>query len=674
MKLHNKLVIKKGDHEFVSYNNVLVSAVENLSEFKPYFLYLAIGEGGDETKLNQVNLYDCKKVYPLMTVEYNFNPLNGDLFLTKKLEISPLDTTPLKIVEVGVCGEDSDNPKIANRFLANGGEPIYRDVGEGMSFEVTINLSVDAESKVVFTAGENSFVRFLLGDMEFLDGKPKFYMAKGTNKTSNSEVISRDAVGLKKYPVTVTNNFEWVYSTLESSLVADLGFGIIEEVLLLMGDEVVARCNTADCSGKIEGKELSLTVDWDNMATINEYGVSEISSVYDETAGETIEDYALFKFGTSFSNEYQNVFSEFGFSSFTERLVSKDGDKIAFIHDNTMDIFDFSGDVPVQMPIDVPIDMSGVYLIVLIMDRLFLKYYDEESETYGVRFYLYYDDEWHKRDFTLSANSGLFPGVNANGKWLAMAGGKLEGDENKMTFMVVGESLFYYWANSVTNNYILRVDYSGYNAVYKADYLKAMMPSNRILGAQFVTYDKRYDRVGVISGTGSYENITDTPAVEIARDYQSGGFPRAAKNFIYAIDQEKKNLRAYSIDCKQEQVVNFPTAESFFIDEKLEYIAIQEADKRVRLFYLDGSLTPYEFMGGLPSEGDAEIEDVEFAGGKVVVFFSDGSIKYMTINKNKLAIVGVESGHEIKIVYSADNTPGLTGGNVRTAIKLTVSS
>lgn len=674
MKLHNKLVIRKGGQEFVSYNNVLVSAVENLSEFKPYFLFLAIGEGGDETKFNQVNLYDCKKVYPLKTVEYNFNPLNGNLFLTKKLEIDPLDTTPLKIVEVGVCGEDSDNPKIANRFLANGGEPIYRDVGEGMSFEVTINLLVDAENKVVFTGGENPFVKFLLGDMEFSEGGPKFYMAKGTNKTSNSEVVSRDAVGLKKYPVSVTNNFEWVFSTLESSLVADLGSGVVEEVLLLMGDEVVARCNTADCSGKIEGKELSLTADWDNMATINEFGVSEISSVYDETAGENVDNYTLFKFGTTFSNEYQEAFKGFNFSKSTERLVSKDGDKIAFIHDNTMSIFDFSGEVPIQMPTDVPVDMSGVYLIVFLMDRLILKYYDEETDTYGIRLYIYYDNAWRTRSFSLSTNESFFPGANADGEWIAMAGGKAEGDENKMILMIVCKSQIYYWRNKVSSNHMLQSDYAGYNTIYTSEYLKAMMPSNRILGARFVTYDTKNIRVGVLSGVGTYENITDTSAVEIARDYQSAGFPRTAKNFIYAIDQEKKNLRAYSIDCKQEQVVNFPTAESFFIDEKLEYIAIKEADKKVRLFYLDGSLKPYEFMGGLPSEENKEIEDVEFAGGKVVVFFSDGSIKYITINKNKLAIVGVESGHEIKVVYSADNTPGLTGGNVRTAIKLTVSS
>lgn len=674
MRLHNKLVVKKGSREFVSYNNILVSAVENLSDFKPYFLYLAIGEGGDETKFNQVNLYDCKKVYPLETVEYNFDPAKGDLFLTKKLEISPLDTTPLKIVEVGVCGEMGDNPKIANRFLANAGEPIYRDAGEEMSFEVTINLSVNADSKVVFTAGENPFVRFLLGDMEFLDKKPELFMAKGTNKTPNSETLSRDAVGLKKYPVKVTQNFEWVFSRLESSLVADLGAGLVEEVLLLMGDVVVARCNTSESTGKVEGKELALTADWDNMATINEFGVSEISSVFDETTGENVDDYTLFKFGTTFSNEYQEVCVGLGFSQSTERIVSKDGDKIGFIHDNTMDIFDFSGEIPVHSPIDEPVDMSGVYAIVFVMDRLILKYYDELTETFGVRLYMFYENGWHKRNFTLSANESFFPGVNANGDWIAMAGGKAEGDENKMILMIACPSQIYYWRNKVSSNHLLQGDYAGYNTLYTTDYIKAMMPSNRIPGARFVVYDKKNIRVGVLTGMGTYENITDASAVEIARDYQSDGYPRTAKNFIYAIDKANKRLRAYSIDYKQEKIVDFSTAERFFIDEKLEYIAIKEADKSVRLFYLDGSLNAYEFMGGLPSVGDIEIEDVEFAGGKVVVFFSDGSIKYMTINKNKFAITGVEREHAIKIVYSADNTPGLTGGNVRTIMKFTISS
>lgn len=674
MELHNKLVIKKGEKQYISYNTVLVSALECLSEFKPYFTHIAIGEGSAKTIFNQVKLYDCKKVYPLTTVAYNFNPADGDLFLTKKLEIDPLDTTPLKIVEVGACGDLGPNPKIANRFLANEGEPIYRDVGERMTFELTIFLKVDSKSQVVFTAGNNPLVKFLLGDMDFYGEDPNFFIAKGTDKTPNNEAVSRNAVGLSKYPVKTTQDFDWLYGELETSLDADLKSGVVEEILLLLEDQVVARCNVSESSGKTTGKEITLTADWDNMATINEFGVSGITGVYDKTTETSVNDtFGLDLFGTTFANEYQALFSGLGYTKSTQRIVSNDGDKIAFIHDNTMDIYDFTKLIPTQMLVDVPIDMSGVYAIVFVMDRLILKYYDAPTDSYGVRFYLYYDSEWHNRPFTLSANESFFPGVNADGAWIAMAGGKAEGDENKMVFMVVTKSRFYYWRNKVSSNHLLQSDYSGYNNIYTADYLKTMMPSNRITGARFITYDKKNIRVGVLTGVGNYENITDTSAVEIARDYQADGYPRSAKNFIYAIDKTQKKLRAYSIDYKQEKVVSFPTAQKFFVDEKLKYIAIQEADKKVRMYYLDGSLNCYEFMGGLPSIDGADIEDVEFVGDKVLVFFSDGSIKFITINRSKYIITGVERGHEIEITYTADNTPGLTGGNVRASIKFTIN-
>ena len=160
MKIHNECVIKTKDKTYTCFNNLLFPFAEAVSAGEAYATYLAIGTGVEQENLYYLSKFD--RVVKLVDEAHNFNPLNGQLFVRKKWVLDETDATPYEIVELGLTANgDSDNPKIVNRFLVNGGDPIYRDAGEEMSFEITIYLDFDNNSNFKLTAGENSLVKLI---------------------------------------------------------------------------------------------------------------------------------------------------------------------------------------------------------------------------------------------------------------------------------------------------------------------------------------------------------------------------------------------------------------------------------------------------------------------------------------------------------------------------------
>ena len=153
MKLHNKLIIKKRGEEYQCFNNLLLPAIEAIQDFSPYTNHIAIGCGVSATVERQESLENYIKTYPLVTKSYNFDPAMGELYVTKELVLDASDRSALEIRELGLAVSNEASPKIANRFLSNGGEPIYRDPGEEMSFEVTVYLTLGENLSLVPTLG-----------------------------------------------------------------------------------------------------------------------------------------------------------------------------------------------------------------------------------------------------------------------------------------------------------------------------------------------------------------------------------------------------------------------------------------------------------------------------------------------------------------------------------------
>lgn len=674
MKLHNKLKITKGNREYVSHNNLLLPAIEFLSENKPYFSFLAIGENGDETAESQQWLNCFKKTYPLSTISYNIDPSKGELYITKKLVLTEDDQTPLKILELGVTADgESDNPKVANRFLANMGEPIYRDAGEEMSFEVTIYLTQDENSQAVFTAGENKLVKYLLGDYpNEYESHPPFLIARGYNTTPNSTIISRPNSGIFLTLASVEKNLDSLNGSYEMKIYADIGSGEVREFLLSMDGQIVLRSNTTELYGEETGIEKTLTADWDNMATLDVAGVKSIDKVMDLTTGEEITDYTTCVFGTSFTDGFRRIFQNMGYTKDTWRIVAKDALKIGFVHDNIMDVYDYSGETPVLMATEAGIDTTDAYIITIIKDQILIKWHNQESDTYGVRFYLYHDDMWHNELYKIGNVDDTLRQINKDKKWRDFDVTISSPDwGSDLVYMAVSELVIQAWKTEL-EIFGLTSNKNYFSNIMLTHNLTALLPSNRMAGGMFIFYNEKGDNIGLTSGVKGYERFSDDFGLDILKNYNTNGFPFGARNFVYAIDDNLKMLKAYSIDARVGKTVTFENAEKIYISRMLDYVVVKEGDFDFKVYYLDASLNLYEFMGGLPYMS-TKIVDVEFVNSKIILFLENGQIISRQINLSKNAIVGVEKDHEIKVTYSADNSPGLSGGNVRAIVKIKTS-
>ena len=668
MKLKNKLKITKGDKVYESFNNLLFPAIEFLSENKAYFSFLALGDNGDETSTTQEYLGGYTKTYPLVTSKFNIDPSLGSLYITKELVLDKTDLTPLEIREVGVTADGENfNPKVANRFLANMGEAIFRDAGEEISFEVTIFLEPDSTSQAVFTAGDNKLVKYLLGDFpNDFNGHPPFLIARGYNTTPNSEIISRPQTGVMLTLASVEKFLDKDNGCYEMKIYADIGAGEVKEFLLGLDDQMVLRSNTSELFGEETGIELTLIADDDNMASINVSGLKSIDEVKDMTTGEILTDYTTRVYGNSFMDGFRRLFQNKSYTMDTWRVVSVDGKMIGFVHDNTMDIYDFSTSTPTLMPTKTTIDTTNAYLITMIRNELLIKYFDSETSTYGVRFYSYHDGKWEKHAFR--PTTAAFYKCNAEHKWFDMTpvyAGPSYPDE--IVYVTLGETCFIGWKTYLYFNE-LQSNRVYFNNVFSTQKVFGMQPTNRNEKGMFYMYNSLKDNIGVTNGINEYSFIDNAFATNILKNLNG----MASRNYLFGVDESDMSIKAFSVETSECKTISFEGALKIYVSPRLDYVIVKDSDFDYRVFYLDGSLNLYEFNGGLPKLQFKPI-DFEFVDNKIITFLENGLIISREVNGNKTAIVGVEMGHEIKVTYSADKTPGAGGGGVRAIVKITTT-
>jgi len=298
--MHNKLVLNYKGKKYISYNNMLPFVLDAINEGLLFTSHLAIGSSGKETALGQEHLYDYKLTLETETVASNFDPQKGELFVTKRAVIESEHPLPLEIMEIGLTPFASDkNPKIVNRFVLSESEPIIRDKGDEISFEVTIYLGLSDNSTLKLTGGENNLVKRLLGELE--ENNLEWSLAKGDNATINSSIISREDFEGRQYPSNVSIIGNEDLTKLTISISGSIGAGVVQELLVLYGGEVVMRLNAAEVfGGDDSGGEFTGVVDNDKSLSILVSAVKELSSVT-TASGEEITGYTTSNFGTGFS-------------------------------------------------------------------------------------------------------------------------------------------------------------------------------------------------------------------------------------------------------------------------------------------------------------------------------------------------------------------------------------
>lgn len=656
MIIKNRLEIIKGESVVVTYNNLLEPALNFIADGKAYADFLAIGRGGKETTSEMTNLEEAECVLPLVTDSFNFDPENGELFLNKVLVLDESDKTALEIVEVGLTADqESLTPMVANRFLANAGEPIFRDPGEEMTISVTTYLEMDSESDLFLTAGSNALVKLLLGGG--MDGDA-FYFARGNDDTPNSELATSNSVGLLKIKAEATPEIDYDSRSLRIKLSSNIGLGEVVEILLLVGDNVVARKNIKEISGVVDGLTIELVADDDNMVTIPKAGINAVTGVAD-SVGQAITEFETKMYATGFIGGYTQEFVDAGYDASTTMIMGRQEHKVAFIKDGAIRIFDFMGDECLEH-ITTRIDISNAELYMLFDKYLFIKIKRSETSYDILAYELGNKNTYWSRSF-YGCSSG-YPGTSRTDKWESWDLCQLGADQdNKLFLMFSTPSWLFAYRVFQKADYCFYSDQSIYSNVYTVDYITGMPASNR-LPVCFASYDKSKDRA-VVYKNETYMRYTDPVAIDITKNYIEDGYPRMAKNFLFAVDKQSKEIKCFSIDTEQSKTLSFPDATDIYVSKNLDYIGVTK-ESGVWLYYVDGSLNLYPFITPLPERDGATIEKFEIMQKVVLVWFSDGVIASIKLALDKFVVQSVEKGSGVTITYMADNTPGLGGEEI----------
>lgn len=657
MLIKNRLKITKNNFTTVSYNSLLLPAVEFIKDGLAYSDFVAIGTGGQETFSGDTHLSFWSVTKKAETDSFNFDPMNGQLFLTKRLVFDESDTDSYEIVELGLTADGNNpNPKIANRFVVNGGKPIFRDPKEEMEIEITIFLSESSESNLSITGGSNPLVKFLLGGG--MESPKKFTVARGHDLTPNNVRVVRENNGLVEYDTEVVPKISEENMELEFFITSDLGLGVVDEILLLLNSVVVARQNVKEVSGLAEGDTLTITADADCMVTVNEYGINSISKVKNAETGAEITDFSTKRFATSFESGEENIFSGFGFSSSTKRVLERTGKKIGFWVDNILRVFDFSGSSIIEHDA-TSVDMTNVQLVSMFDRFIFLKV-KTGVNLYDVYAYELLGNVYTKRDF--NADNTVRDGVSKYKKWKAMDVAQAGAEDESMLVLLISAGIwlfgYYLYQDPVTGAFdSTRNTYTNY---YTADRINSLIKTNRHQMG-YVSHSQADDRL-VMWIDKSHVPSSDPFAKDVASCQIANGYPKIAKNFAYAIDQDNMQIKAFNIDSNTGKIVSFE-GNKITQSVNLDYLAVW-GDEGVKVFYLDGSLEPYQFEEVLKSRPNATLEDVEFVGGSILKFWSDNVISREKLNFNKFIIEPIPEGTTVQVSYAEDNTPGVGGGKV----------
>lgn len=650
MKIHNKLEIKTKDRVYTSFNNMLPGFVQMLSAGEAYSKYLAIGTGVVQTDINHLSKFET--AVELVSDSYNFNPLNGQLFLRKKWVLAETNATPYEIVEVGLTSnEDNDNPKIANRFLVNGGEPIYRDAGEEMVFEITIYLDFDASSNLKLTAGDNALIKFFLGEGKEGD----FFVARGYDDTDNETIVVRDGAGTDKVlvePAVLINDDP---PKIVFSFDGLLSPGGITEFLLFIGEEVVARQNVQNVFGGTTSVVVEILPDEDGVATLTTPSVESVSAVKNASSGEAVEGFSVIPYACGFQGAPEELFGGLGLPVGGRVLDSKTQDRLAFFDGDRARIFKMTDSGVEELDTSL-INLSDGYLFFMFEDMFFVKCAHPDG-TYSLRYY-HYDTASSKYvvcNYYLSSNS--YVGVNKEDYWTDMDGFRMDQARNNSEFMfvIVSENYIYgYKTMKLFGNALYNADTTMASG-FKAATAVTMEPTNSFQNV-IVCYAPSVNRM-VYRKNYVYYTTDNAWATSIVRDYRDNGYPKVAKNHVYAVDDEAQIIKLFSIDSLTEKSIHFENAKNIYVDNALDYAVVKYNSGAVRAYYIDASRNIYEFMMSVPAMED-EIDKFYVVGDYFVFKLKNNKYFRIKLDKSKVKISPLSKGELFQVELMADTTPG----------------
>lgn len=338
-KLHNKFEIKIKDKTYIAYNTLLKNVYNKIANLEQFTSHIALGTGSTAKTFTDTQLGTYARTYAATTEEISTDISNNTLYIKKLVSLDDSNQDSFSFSELGITNSSTYNPTIYNHVLLKDENDnvltITRDAGEPIEIRVTIYLELSAGAKALFTSGNNKLIKRMLGE-DFTVTDNKLYAIRG-NSLSENNYIPRtltDTTSKTQFTSNITfgNNQD-----ADITFVAQLGAGQTEEILGLYDGDVCIRFGTYNI--QTANNETLSDNPADYILEIDE-NVKSIDSVKDSNQTD-ISGYNVKKYSKKFGDKLTNLFDQ-NFTDATTRVISKDGNTIAFITNTYTHIYTYN--------------------------------------------------------------------------------------------------------------------------------------------------------------------------------------------------------------------------------------------------------------------------------------------------------------------------------------------
>lgn len=613
IKLHNKYEIILGDKTYVAYNTITHNIFDAISNFVQYSKYIIFGRGTKIIDYNSDYMEGGIIWKESELEELQCDPSKGVMFARRTASV-PKENFSFSFSQVAITHQNNtgSEPVVYSHTFVRDENGEILEVQKDFDTELLVRYTIylEIENPTVLTPGENDFVKAMLGE---LDHVPVVSLVRGQNTTPNGEFVSRHI------PANATKHeCEKTLSKEQSPSITyafDIKSGETLELVLLFDDNPVARVNTLESAKKFS--------DYGNFTSQTNYTLDLVEylayiEAIQDLDGNEITGYHSRAYAKDFLDFLTDPFDA-DFTSSCARWVSKDGNKLAYVANDTVYIY-LNKNYGLTK-ISNNITASGLTKIVMFENYIFAFYKNKSLVLYKIENscaveigfdktqYEVFDESYDWQDFEVISN--------ANGDFLI---GVILGEINRNAVLIYAKmqdnvltvsSVEYGKSDYVVNMF----------ALYHNNFCDSMIgfiTNNYNLTADNYRIEQRY-----VDGT--YEVTNELPAYYLTNGTVSlEGKSRA----VIAKKTEAPYIWLFYYPQVYRYSISLTEGVENWISTNLMYL-IQKyggATPTYKIYSLNDYDNPQEFINGLPSSIDqSTIEDFEFLDDILIIFTTQGT-------------------------------------------------
>ncbi|MBQ7466621.1 MAG: hypothetical protein IJS74_00955, partial [Clostridia bacterium] len=337
IKLHNKYEIKIRNKTYTAYNTLLKNVYSKITNLEQFTSHIALGTGTTAKTYTDTKLGSYARTYAAQTEEINADIASGTpLYIKKLVTLDDTNQDSFSFSELGLASVSTYDPDIYNHVLLTDENDnvltISRDAGEPIEIRVTIYLELTSLISNLFVPGENKLIKRLLGD-DFATTDNHLYAIRGNclDKTKYIKRTLTDLTDKKQFNLSIAFGNDQDATITATAL---LGEGETQQVFVVYDGEICMRYPTLELVSATN--ETSSDTPVDGIIEVDDF-VKTISSVTGTNAG-AVANVKSVTYSKILSDKLTNLFDQ-TYTSSTRRVISKDGQTIAFITNSGTNIY-----------------------------------------------------------------------------------------------------------------------------------------------------------------------------------------------------------------------------------------------------------------------------------------------------------------------------------------------